>query len=129
LAILGAFADTATDERAGQALALLALIAGQDVEPADDGDGTDGRWRIARRVASDRVISTVDTDARHVHKTVHQRQDGYKGHVAVEPETGIFTAVQLAKAILPMFRHAAPMAMPTGAAFAIRGDYSFVVRR
>jgi hypothetical protein len=32
-----------------------------------------------------------------VHKTVRARQDGYKGHVAVEPDTGIFTAVQLAK--------------------------------
>jgi len=98
LRIVAAFADPPGDERAGQALALLALIAGQDVEPAEDSDGTDGRWRIARKVAPDRVISTVDTEARHVHKTVHSRQDGYKGHVAVEPETGLFTAVQLAKA-------------------------------
>jgi transposase len=98
LAILAAFADATADERAGQALALLALIAGQDVEPAEGSDGTDGRWRIARRVAPDRVISTVDAEARHVHKTVHSRQDGFKGHVAVEPETGLFTAVALAKA-------------------------------
>lgn len=40
----------------------------------------------------------MDTDARHVHKTVHSRQDGFKGHVAAEPETGLFTAVVLAKA-------------------------------
>jgi hypothetical protein len=33
-------------------LALLALIAGQDV---DGSYGTDGRWRIARRVAEDRI--------------------------------------------------------------------------
>ena len=33
------------------ALALLALVAGQDVEPAEGSDGTDGRWRIARKVA------------------------------------------------------------------------------
>jgi hypothetical protein len=33
-----------------------------------------------------------------VHKTVHSRQDGFKGHVAVEPETGLFTAITLAKA-------------------------------
>jgi hypothetical protein len=40
---------------AGQAVALLALVAGQDVEPAEDSDGTDGRWRIARGVTHDRV--------------------------------------------------------------------------
>jgi hypothetical protein len=98
LAILATFGQTTDDEPAVAALALLALVAGRDVEPADDSDGTDGRWRIARKVAPDRVISTVDTEARHVHKTVHSRQDGFKGHVAVEPETGLFTAVQLAKA-------------------------------
>jgi hypothetical protein len=98
LAIVDRFAGAQLDERAGQALALLALVAGQDVEPAEDSDGTDGRWRIARRVAEDRMVSTVDPQARHVHKTVHARQDGYKGHVAVEPDTGIFTGVELAKA-------------------------------
>jgi hypothetical protein len=98
LRIVEAFAGVQVDERAGQALALLALIAGQDVEPAEDSDGTDGRWRIARKVAPDRIISTVDTEARHVHKTVHHRQDGFKGHTAIEPETGIFTAVEFAKA-------------------------------
>ena len=84
--------------RAGQAVALLALIAGQDVEPAEDSDGTDGRWRIARRVASDRVISTVDPDTRHAHKTVHRRQDGFKAHLAVEPDTGIITDCAMTKA-------------------------------
>jgi hypothetical protein len=98
LAIVEEFDGDGLDEQAGQALALLALVAGQDVEPAEGSDGTDGRWRIARRVAEDRIVSTVDPEARHVHKTVHARQDGYKGHVAVEPDTGIFTAVELAKA-------------------------------
>ena len=98
LRIVEAFAGAELDERAGQALALLALIAGQDVEPAEDSDGTDGRWRIARKVSPDRIISTVDTEARHVHKTVHHRQDGFKAHVAVEPGTGVFTAVEFAKA-------------------------------
>ena len=86
------------DERAAQALALLALVAGQDVEPAEGCDGTDGRWRIARRVAPQRVISTVDPQARHVHKTVHHRQDGYKGHVSIEPDTGLFTAGEVTEA-------------------------------
>jgi len=98
LAIVDHFAGAQLDEQAGQALALLALVAGQDVEPADGSDGTDGRWRIARRVTPDRIVSTVDPQARHVHKTVHARQDGYKGHIAVEPDTGIFTGVELAKA-------------------------------
>jgi hypothetical protein len=44
-----------------EAVALLALVAGQDVEP----DQRPGRWRIARKVAQDRVISTVDPQARH----------------------------------------------------------------
>ena len=86
-----------TDEQ-GRMVALLALLAGQDVEPAEDSDGTDGRWRIARKVAQDRVISVVDPDARHAHKTVHRRQDGFKTHVAVEPETGLVTACELTRA-------------------------------
>ena len=86
------------DESGAQAVALLALVAGQDVEPAEGSDGTDGRWRIARRVAPERVISTVDTQARHVRKTVHHRQDGFKGHVAVEPDTGLFTAGEMTEA-------------------------------
>jgi IS5 family transposase len=80
-----------------EAVALLALVAGQDVEPAEDSDGTDGRWRIARKTAPDRVLSTVDPDARHAHKTRERRQDGFKAHVVVEPDTGLTTAVKLTK--------------------------------
>lgn len=86
-----------TDEQS-RTVALLALLAGQDVEPAEDSDGTDGRWRIARKVAKDRVISIVDPEARHAHKTVHRRQDGFKAHLAVEPDTGLVTACELTKA-------------------------------
>jgi hypothetical protein len=80
------------------AVALLALVAGQDVEPAEGSDGTDGRWRIARKTAPDRVISTVDQDTRHAHKTRERRQDGYKAHVVVEPDTGLTTVCELTKA-------------------------------
>jgi Transposase DDE domain/Transposase domain (DUF772) len=73
------------------ALALLALVAGQDVEPGDK----PGRWRIAQRTAPDRVISTVDPESRHSHKTAHAYRDGFKGHVAVEPETGLVTDCDL----------------------------------
>jgi transposase len=84
--------------RAADAVALLALVAGQDVEPAEGSDGTDGRWRIAQRVAPDRVISTVDPDTRHVRKSWSRRQDGFKAHLAVEPDTGIITDCALTKA-------------------------------
>jgi hypothetical protein len=33
-----------------------------------------------------------------VHATIDARQDGFKGRVAVEPETGLFSAAALAKA-------------------------------
>jgi IS5 family transposase len=73
------------------AVALLALVAGQDVEP---GDGP-GQWRIAQRTAPDRVISTVDPEARHAHKTRRAYRDGYKAHVAAEPETGLITGCDI----------------------------------
>ncbi len=95
--LLGHLPDQQLGPRGAEAVALLALIAGQDVEPVDGSDGTDGRWRIAQKVAPDRVISTVDTEARHAHKTVHRRQDGFKAHVAVEPDTGIITDCALTK--------------------------------
>jgi hypothetical protein len=58
---------------AAEAAELLALVAGQDVEAGDD-----GVFRIVRGVAADRVISTVDPDARHGHKSRSRRFDGYK---------------------------------------------------
>ena len=94
-AVVAALADADLDESAASALALLALVAGQDVEPAEGSDGRDGRWRIARKVAEDRVISTVDPEARHTRKSPEARRDGYRVHVAADPETGIITAEKL----------------------------------
>jgi hypothetical protein len=74
-------------EPVGQAMQLLATVLGQDLETGDV-----GTWRIARKVAPDRVISTVDPEARHGHKTNHRGFDGYKGHVAVDPDAEIITA-------------------------------------
>lgn len=81
-----------TEQR--EAVGLLALVAGQDVEPGDD----PGTWRIAQQVAADRVISTVDPEARHMHKSRSSYRDGYKAHIAVEPDTGLITAVALTPA-------------------------------
>lgn len=94
LAILAALADVAVAGEEADAVGLLALVAGQDVEPGD----TDGTWRIAQHVAPDRVISTVDPEARHMHKSVSEYRDGYKAHIAVEPETGLITAAAITPA-------------------------------
>jgi IS5 family transposase len=96
--LLGYLPEQEMGPKAAEAVALLALIAGQDVEPVDGSDGTDGRWRIAQRVAAERVVSVTDPDARHAHKTVHRRQDGFKAHIAIEPDTGIVTDCELTKA-------------------------------
>jgi hypothetical protein len=89
--------------RAGE---LLATVLGQDLEQTSE-----GRFRIARRVAPDRVISTVDPEARHGHKTSARGFDGYKGHVAVDPNSELVTATcvtpgnagdaEMAEALLP----------------------------
>jgi hypothetical protein len=70
-----------------EAARLLATVVGQDLE-----EGGGDTLRIARKVAPDRVISTVDPDARHGHKTVHRGFDGYKGHVSVDPDSEIVVA-------------------------------------
>jgi hypothetical protein len=82
-------------EPVAQAAALLATVLGQDLEP-DAGDPGDvgGVFRIARRVAKDRVISTVDPDARHGHKTAARGFDGYKGHIAADPDSELITATR-----------------------------------
>lgn len=101
LAALDAKKVTAAGGKPAEAVALLALVAGQDVEPAEGSDGTDGRWRIARKVAPDRMISTVDPETRHTRKSPERKQDGFKAHLAVEPDTGLATAAALTKATGP----------------------------
>ncbi|HUY71587.1 MAG TPA: IS1182 family transposase [Gaiellaceae bacterium] len=75
------------DPAVGEAAALLATVLGQDLEAADD-----GTLQIARRVAPDRVISTVDPETRHGHKTSAHSFDGFKGHAAIDPDSEIITA-------------------------------------
>jgi hypothetical protein len=65
LVVLAAVGEVESDAGQAEAVVLLALVAGQDVEPGQ----RPGSWRIARRVAPDRVISTVDPQARHARKT------------------------------------------------------------
>lgn len=86
-AVLAALDDRKVAEPVGKAAALLATVVGQDLEQRDD-----GVFRIARRVAPDRVLSIIDPEARHGHKTSARGFDGYKGHIAVDPDSEIITA-------------------------------------
>jgi hypothetical protein len=69
-----------------EAATLLATVVGQDTQ-----EGPDGVFAIVRGVARDRIISTVDPEARHGHKTQAKGFDGYKGHAAVDPDSEIIT--------------------------------------
>jgi len=95
LRLLGTF-EGVEDPEGASAIGLLALVAGQDVELDEQ-----GRWRIVRGVAKDRVISVVDPEARHMHKSRSDYRDGYKAHLCVEPETGLITAAALTPANTP----------------------------
>ena len=92
-ALLDALDGRAVCAELAPAAALLAAVVGQDLD-----QGEDGVFRIARRVAKDRVISIVDPQARHGHKTSARGFDGYKGHVAVDPDTELVTATTVTPA-------------------------------
>lgn len=84
--ILGFFENKPTHKELSEALLFLATIMGQDIQVIGD------TYVIAKRVAKDRVISSVDTDARHGRKSSSNRFDGYKAHVAIDPDSEIITA-------------------------------------
>ncbi len=65
---------------------MLATVVGQDLV-----EGDDGVFGIVRGVATDRVIFTIDPDARHGHKTQSKGFDGCKGHIAEDPDSEIIT--------------------------------------
>jgi hypothetical protein len=85
-AALGVLEGRALTARVAQAGDLLATVIGQDIDTGDNGS-----FVIARRVAPDRVISTEDPEARHGRKTSARRFDGYKGHIACDPDSEIIT--------------------------------------
>ena len=92
-AVLAALEGRKLDGALSEAAEMLAAVAGQDL-CQDSG----GRFMIARRVAKDRVLSTVDPDARHGHKSTARRFDGYKGHTAVDPDSELITATAVTPA-------------------------------
>jgi Transposase DDE domain/Transposase domain (DUF772) len=76
-----------------QAAELLATVIGQDIE-----ETANGRFIVAQGVAPDRVISVVDPQARHGHKSNARGFDGYKGHVAIDPDSEVITAAEVGAA-------------------------------
>jgi hypothetical protein len=90
-----ALRDQRLDPRVAEAAALLATVTGQDIEETDD-----GRFRIFDGTAPDRVISTVDPQARHGHKTAAHGLDGDKAHVATDPDSEVIGAAEVSPAAI-----------------------------
>ena len=85
---LGVLAGEGLSPAVTEVARLLAELAGQDVE-----EGDDGVFRIAKKVAKDRIISTVDTEARHGHKSHDRRFDGYKTNLSIDPDSELIDEV------------------------------------
>jgi hypothetical protein len=82
------------DGRVADAHRLLRELIGQDFDIDDDGVP-----RLHRGTASDRIVSTVDTEMRHGRKSQHQRFDGYKlSATATNTVEPLITAVDVAPA-------------------------------
>jgi transposase len=96
LALLAGLEGKALSDEVAQAAELVATVAGQDVEQDEA-----GRFRIRRGVAADRVISTVDPEARHGRKSRAGGYDGFKANVAIDPATELVTEVTVTPANTP----------------------------
>jgi Transposase DDE domain len=107
LGALGALDGEEVPASATAAVELLALVAGQDVEQGDD-----GVFRIVRGVAKDRVISTVDPEARHGHKSRNRHFDGYKAHLSIDPDSELIDEVVATAANVPDRDAAAELLAP-----------------
>lgn len=94
LRLLGHLPEQQLGERAANAVGILALIAGQDVEPADDSDGRDGRWRITRGTAYDRV-STIHPPPGTCTRPAATSRTASRPTAPSSRRTGLYTAVSL----------------------------------
>jgi hypothetical protein len=71
------------------AIEQMQRLVAQDVEVTEDGKAT-----IRKGVAKDRQCSLVDPEMRHGRKSKSKRFNGYKAHLAVEPKSGMLTAIE-----------------------------------
>ncbi|NJK31339.1 MAG: IS1182 family transposase [Deltaproteobacteria bacterium] len=86
-------------------LALLEQLRTQDLEPDPERGGS----RIKRGVSKDRRVSIEDPDMRHGHKTRSKTFNGYKRHVAIDLDTKLILAVEMAPANEPDKQRLAPL--------------------
>ena len=99
LALIEAVNNMELNPEQADAVGLLGVVTGQDVEPDPD---REGRWRIARRVAKNRTISTVDPPSAARSQDPDPQTGRVQGsHIATEPQTGLVTAVALTPANTP----------------------------
>jgi transposase len=92
LKITRSLPEAERNDRLAKAEAVLKDLVHQDVE-------CDATGPILRQgVAPDRIVSAQDPDMRHGRKSASKRFDGFKGAIAVEPDTGLITAVDVVDA-------------------------------
>jgi len=72
---------------------LLAKIISQDTEEDDE-----GRPRIKKGVAKDRIISTTDPEMRHGRKSKSGKFNGYKTHLTKDTESDLITNIGISAA-------------------------------
>jgi hypothetical protein len=80
-----------------EALALVARVIEQDLEPDPNGGGP----RLRRGVAHDRRISVSDADMRHGRKSRSRVINGYKRHIARDLSSGLILAATVRPANEP----------------------------
>jgi hypothetical protein len=88
-----ALGDQRRYPRVAEAADLLATVTGQAIE-----ETSDGRFRIFEGTAPDRVVSTVDPQAGHGHKTAAHGFDGDKAHIAADPDSEVICVAEVSPA-------------------------------
>ncbi len=128
-AVLDCLKEGEYPKKVNEAMALLGTVVGQDIE----GNAEDG-FTVIRGVAKDRVISTVDPDARHGHKTKSRSFDGYKGHISIDADSEIIVATDVSagnagdgEAATALLKEATDLAdsASTGEPVEVYGDASY----
>jgi transposase/IS5 family transposase len=89
-------AATAGNDDLAEARALLERIIDIDETPLDGGGPA-----IRHGVTADRVISVVDPEMRHGHKSPSKRVDGYKAHVLTDDDNELILGVATTPANVP----------------------------